>query len=287
MAKYIKTEYPYKLTSPNPLDIRKKVQTIADRDALVDNFQAYESLQTYVVEEKKWYEYNGTEWVIVGGSGGESTADEVSYVNDTVGSNNVEEALNKLIADYYYVKPSITSFTSNPIGGIFEIGTVISAPITFVWDYNKDITTQSLTDCILTDNTVRTASYDTDITSNKTFTLTASDDKNTISKTISYTFVNPYYVGVSDTDILDETGIKALTKKVEVKGNKTIDYTTSQSYMIFAYPSSYGNITKIIDKNGFDVTSSFVKSTVSVNGVDYFVYCSNKVTGTFKMTFSI
>ena len=228
-------------------------------------------------------QYNG---VAIGGEGGASTADAVEYVNDAVGSTNVEEALNKLISDYYYVKPSINSFTATPNGGIFEVGHVVSAPITFNWSYNKDITTQTLTDCTLADETVRTATYNTDITTDKTFTLTASDGKNNVSKSVSYTFVYPFYTGVSTTNTLTETDITALTKKVETKGNKTINYTTSQSYMVFAYPSSYGAIKSIIDQNGFNVTDSFVRNTVTVNSVEYYVYCSNQCSGSYSMKFN-
>ena len=213
-------------------------------------------------------------------------ANAVEYVNDTISSTNVEEALNKLIADFYYVAPSVTSFTASPSGGVFEVGTTITAPITFNWAYNKDITTQTLTGCSLADEIVRTATYDTDITANKTFTLSASDGKNNVSKSISYTFVYPYYVGVSTTDTLTETDITALTKKVETKGNKTINYTTTQSYMVFAYPVSYGAIKSIIDQNGFNVTDSFVRSTVTVNSVDYYVYCSNQCSGSYTMKFN-
>ena len=225
-------------------------------------------------------QYNG---ITIGGA---SAADAVTYENDTIGSTNVEEALNKLISDYYYVKPSINSFKATPAGGVFEVGTTITAPIAFNWSYNKDIKTQILTDCTLTDNTDRMATYDSDITSNKTFTLNASDGKNNVSKSVSYTFVNPYYVGVSSTDTLTETDIKALTKKVEAKGNKTINYTTSQSYMVFAYPSSYGAISSIIDQNGFNVTDSFVRNTVTVNSVEYYVYVSNQCSGTYTMKFN-
>ena len=228
-------------------------------------------------------QFNG---VTIGGEGGASTADAVAYSNDAISVTNVEEALNKLIADYYYVAPSVTSFTATPNGGIFEVGHVVSAPITFNWNYNKDITTQTLTDCTLTDNTIRTATYNSDITSNKTFTLNASDGKNNVSKSISYTFVSPYYTGVSTTNTLTETDIKALTKKVETKGNKTINYTTTQSYMVFAYPSSYGAISSIIDQNGFNVTDSFVRNTVTVNSVEYYVYCSNQCSGSYTMKFS-
>lgn len=68
MSNGIQADLGFELTTPNPLDTRKKVETIAERDALVTNFQAYESLRTYVVETKTWYEYNGTEWVIAGAS---------------------------------------------------------------------------------------------------------------------------------------------------------------------------------------------------------------------------
>ena len=227
-------------------------------------------------------QYNG---VTIGGAGGASTADAVEYVNDAISVTNVEDALNKLIADYYYVAPSITSFTATPAGGVFETGTVITAP-TFNWSYNKDIATQTLTDCTLTDETVRTATYDTDITTNKTFTLSASDGTNNVSKSISYTFVSPYYVGVSTTNTLTETDVIALTKKIETKGSKTINYTTSQSYMVFAYPSSYGAIKSVIDQNGFNVTDSFTQNTVAVNGVSYYVYVSNKCSGSYTMKFS-
>ena len=228
-------------------------------------------------------QYNG---VTIGGAGGASTADAVEYINDAISVTNVEEALNKLIADYYYVAPSVTSFTATPAGGTYEIGSTVKAPITFNWSYNKDITTQTLTDCTLTDNTIRTATYNSDITSNKTFTLNASDGKNNVSKSISYTFVSPYYTGVSTTNTLTETDIKALTKKVETKGNKTINYTTTQSYMVFAYPSSYGAISSIIDQNGFNVTDSFVRNTVTVNSVEYYVYCSNQCSGSYTMKFN-
>ncbi len=217
----------------------------------------------------------------------ELNSEKVKYSNDLLSDvTNVKQALDSILAKLYYVKPSINSFTASANGGVFELGTTITAPITFNWEYNKDITTQSLTDCTLADETVRTTTYDNDITTDKTFTLSASDGENTVSKSISYKFVTPYYVGVSITNTLTETEIMALTKKLETKGTKTVDYTTNQSYMVFAYPKSYGAISSVIDKNGFNVTDSFTKNTVSINSIDYYVYISNKTTGSFTMKFN-
>lgn len=65
----------FKVGSANPLDGKAKVQTIEERDALISEGLAYESLRTYVASEKKWYEYDGSTWNEItetGGSGGGS-----------------------------------------------------------------------------------------------------------------------------------------------------------------------------------------------------------------------
>lgn len=295
MGNFIQSDMGFLTKSPSPLDGKQEFATILEMKNFDTSWLGNTAMATCDEDGKLYvYNVNNTEndttgkWRVVatGSEGGASTADAVEYINDTISSTNVEEALNKLISDFYYVKPSINSFTASPNGGIFEVGTTITAPITFNWNYNKDITTQTLTDCILSDETVRTATYNSDITSNKTFTLNASDGQNNVSKSISYTFVYPYYTGVSTTDTLTETDIKALTKKVETKGNKTVNYTTSQSYMVFAYPSSYGAIKSIIDQNGFNVTDSFVRNTVTVNSVEYYVYISNQCSGVYTIKFN-
>ena len=217
----------------------------------------------------------------------ELNSEKVKYSNDLLSDvTNVKQALDSILAKLYYVKPSINSFTASANGGVSEVGTTITAPITFNWEYNKNITTQSLTDCTLADETVRIATYDSDITTDKTFTLSASDGENTVSKSISYKFVAPYYIGVSTTNTLTETEIIALTKKLETKGSKTVNYTTNQSYMVFAYPKSYGAINSIIDQNGFNVTDSFIQNTLTINSVEYYVYCSNQCSGLYTIKFN-
>ena len=57
--------------------------------------------------------------------------------------------------------------------------------------------------------------------------------------------------------------------------------------MLFAYPRSYGNLGKILDANSFDVTGTFVKSEVTVDGVAYYAYVNDPSTvASFKMTFN-
>jgi len=126
---------------------------------------------------------------------GGGSAEDVAYTNaEHTAWTNVKKALDGIINKVYYVKPSITSFVANPATTVYEIGQKVSS-IAFTWATNKDITTQSLTDCTLADATVRTATYDTEISSNKTFTLTVGDGENTDTKTFSVAFRNKIYYG--------------------------------------------------------------------------------------------
>ena len=286
MSEIKQTPFLFERLEPSPLDIDYKVETLTDLETLKSKKTTYEGMLTYCVEDSTLYIFNAIgEFEPVGGT---TTAENVTYQNDDYADlTNVKSVLDKLIEDVYYVNPEITSFTASTDGGIFEVGTTITAPVAFDWTYNKNISTQSLTDCTLTDNTDRTSTYNSDITSDKTFTLTASDGKENVTKSISYTFVNPYYIGVSYMNTLTEADITTLlTKKVEVKGSKTVTYDVSQSYMVFTYPIRYGAISSIIDQNGFNVTDSFTQNILTVNSVAYYVYVSNKCSGTYTMKFN-
>lgn len=89
-------------------------------------------------------------------------------------------------------------------------------------------------------------------------------------------FIQPYYYGKSaSSTIADFTG---LTKDVKAKGNKTYKFTTNNEYMVVAYDSSYGNLTSILDGNGFETIGGWTKSSITVDGFTYFVYVSNSPT---------
>ena len=112
------------------------------------------------------------------------------------------------------------------------------------------------------------------------------------SKAINFYYPSYYGITSESTTLnsLTESAIKGMTKKVEAKGDKTHTYTTEQQRMIYAYPKSYGELTSIVDMNGFNVTGSFEKKTISINTADgkqdYYVYMNNASTSTnFKITF--
>ena len=99
----------FDLGAKAPLDSRSVVNTIAERDAHVTNNRAYEGMIVYVIEDKKTYQYTGTEWKELVGSGentgeetpsygnanihiGEEAPSDTSYLwIDTSAPNNLEE----------------------------------------------------------------------------------------------------------------------------------------------------------------------------------------------------
>lgn len=96
----------------------------------------------------------------------------------------------------------------------------------------------------------------------------------TASKTV--TFIQPFYYGkTAGTSISDFTG---LTEDITAKGQKKYKFTTNNEHMVIAYDSSYGDLTSILDANGFEVISGWTKSTLTVDGFSYYVWIANLAT---------
>ena len=94
------------------------------------------------------------------------------------------------------------------------------------------------------------------------------------TNTITFTFVSPYYRGVTNEEITAAV-ITGLTEVVESKGNKEWAYTATAQHGIFAYPKSYGVLQHILDPNGYENISGWTRSEVTIDGTDYYVYRSD------------
>lgn len=104
----------------------------------------------------------------------------------------------------------------------------------------------------------------------------------TASTTVS--FIQPYYYGkTAGTSISDFTG---LTEDVKNKGNKTYKFTTNNEHMVIAYDKAHGNLTSIIDPNGFEVISGWTKSELTVGGFDYYVWIADSATTDTNASFT-
>ena len=89
-------------------------------------------------------------------------------------------------------------------------------------------------------------------------------------------FILPYYYGKSSTPTV--SSFTGLTKNVTAKGQKQFNFTTNNEYMVFAYDSSYGNLSSILDPNSFETISGWNKTTLTVDGFSYYVYVAKSAT---------
>ena len=182
---------------------------------------------------------------------------------------DVELALNALFDKVYYVKPTC-ALSADKKGGTFEMGTIISAPITFTWTTNKAITSQTLTGCTLADASVRTATYNTNVTSDKTFTLSVSDGENSASSSISYRFLNNVFWGsASAAETYDSAFIRALSNKKlasAVKGTYSFNIASGE-YGFWAVPSNMTISSVWI--GGFEVTVDDLGTVSYTNAQGY------------------
>lgn len=205
-----------------------------------------------------------------GGTGGSGTAEDTTYTNENFPQyDNVDLALDALFNKVYYVKPTC-SLSATPSGGTFEIGTAISAPITFTWTTNKDITSQTLTGCTLANASVRTATYNTNVTSDKTFTLSVSDGENSASSSVSYKFLNNIFWGSASTvETYDSTFISALSNKKlasVIKGTYSFNIASGE-YGFWAVPSNMTISSVWI--GGFEVTVDDLGTVSYTNAQGY------------------
>ena len=173
-----------------------------------------------------------------GGLGG--NAEDIGYDNESFPDyTNVDLALTALFNKVYYVKPTC-SLSASKSGGNFEMGTVITAPIVFTWTTNKPITSQTLTGFTLENAEVRTATYETDISADKTFTLSVSDGENSVSSSVSYKFMNNIFWGSAAAGTYDSAFINALSNKkltTSVKGTYSFNIAAGE-YGFWAVPSN-------------------------------------------------
>lgn len=121
---------------------------------------------------------------------------------------------------------------------------------------------------------------------NKTFTVKVSafDGKQTATETKTVTFIGKSYYGCVAEDITapTETDIKGLQFNT-LKNSKKLIYSEIQvdyGKVLYAYPASLGKLTKILDADGRDYTSSYTMSEVVVDGIDYYAYLLIDAMGT-------
>lgn len=179
------------------------------------------------------------------------TAENISY--ETSADSNItsiKDALDKLL----YVSLNISLSTSKTT---FEKGENINS-ITFNWSYNKSIVSQSFDGNTL-EKSVRTFTYNTPFNNNKSFKLVANDGKADFSKSISISFLNGRYWGVSNNSNYDSSFIKSLNKELNESRAKTFTVNCGvDQHIYYCFPSRLGTPTFTVGgfSGGFDKVES-------------------------------
>ena len=208
--------------------------------------------------------------------GGITFADFMNMLNYAASSVSLSTSAKKV---YETKVESISSIT-------FSISkTNKSFPITELYLYQGST---KISENIV-DETTFTYTPETPISNSTSFVLkgVTSEPKDVSSASISLSFYAPFYYGVSNKATLEEADIKALTKLIEGKGNKTFKFTGSAVYSVIAYPKSYGKFTSILDPNGFENLSAFKEPVVvTVNEIEYYVYVYSTVSTYDNTAFS-
>lgn len=266
-----------------------------------------------------YYDASNSKWVnALGNSSGGGSAeleDDVTAIGVSIGSVNdgdtllkglsftdfAKKILQKRIAPTY-VNPSVSlstdaksvlergtsativitpTFTQNDAGAVtgyelFRDGVPIYAD-TACSSYTDTISTLSGTSiqytCTVTyaDGTVKNDNMGDP---NTTGQILAGSITGTASK---INIALKYYYGNSATNTI--SSLSSLTGVLDTKKDLTLKFTANDEYLMLAYDSSYGDLSKIYDQNKFDNTSSWTATTLTIGAFTYNVYVTNnKVT---------
>ena len=262
----VSQDYLYLLNNGNGydiyiVDVDNIPVVIGDTTIDLSNYYDKTEIDTKFEEELGVEVLNTTAQTVKGainellGASGDS-AENVSYNNvDYPDITNVKTALDSIMAKIYYVDTAITSFTMTPSATTYEKGVSIPS-LTFNWTYNKEVVTQTLTDCVLADVSVRTATYNSPLTTTKTFTLTASDGTKSATRSITISFRDKvYFGGAAQPDSYDSTfvlGLATANFATAKKGTYSMNVGAGQ-YGYLAIPTSFGAIDSVWI-GGFEVT---------------------------------
>ena len=146
----------------------------------------------------------------------------------------VQDALDALL----YNAPVITDLRSS-YATLVEMGTIISS-VTFNWLYNKAITSQTFAGISL-DKNLRTYTYTKGIFGNTTLTLVGNDGKNNCSKSVTFTYANKVFYGVSSSTTYNAGLLNSLSYELSNSKGRMITVNPGESqHIIYAIPVRLG-----------------------------------------------
>ena len=212
-----------------------------------------------------------------------STDETLSVSGAAADAKVTGDRINELsaqIADILYEPIEITSF-KNSIGTM-EIGSTLDT-IILSWAINKEPTALAIEpydDELSLSKSGQVELTELGITSTTTWSITATDERNSTSKkSTTVNFYNGVYYGVAtEPDTYDDNFILGL--KRELRGNKlsSINVTAGEGqYIYYCLPVSYEKCTFTLGgfAGGFELADTIVFKNNSEFSEDYYIYKSS------------
>lgn len=207
------------------------------------------------------------------------------------------------VADFLYqmthpfVYPNL-SLTLTPPAGVYEKNTTLTFSKVVVnstkgtkpafekeepkiYINNSEVTTTDTTS-VTTDKMTYVREFATPQTIPGTSDVTVKAEVKVNDKTLkaetAYKFVYPMYIGSIEAAIVSsfQNDLFISNNKLVVeKSNQITTYNHDNKLTAFAYPASYGNLSQIVDQNGFDISGSFSSTNYVHDSIQYKVYYAN------------
>ncbi|MBB6003843.1 hypothetical protein [Arcicella rosea] len=185
--------------------------------------------------------------------------DDDEFLNKVSQLDSELDSIEDRLEDLEYLPIVINSFTNSI--NIVEKGSIINS-IVFNYSLNKTPSSLSIDNGIGAVTSNSFTKNGLNISVNTIFTLSASDEKNTVTKTSTIRFDNRMYYGSSPNTSFTNADILALQNSVLVNSkNRTVTINGNGEYPIIAYEASLGDATFIM--NGL-VNNGFVKTQQNI-----------------------
>ena len=187
------------------------------------------------------------------------------------------------IADLKYVEIAVNSFSASP--STAEMGSTVES-VALSWGTNKTPTALTL-DGESVDVAAISKTVTGKFTSNKTWTLKATDERNAVATgTVTLSFLNAVYYGVSNlTEITDDNGVLASFRdslKKNLRSGKLTSFSVnagSGEYIYYLLPKRMGTCS--FNVGGFDggFTLANTVNLINASGYteEYYIYRSDNV----------
>lgn len=225
----------------------------------------------------------------------------------TFANASIQSVLTNLL--YPYTAPS-KKIAIIPDGGVYELGSAVDIskvsvevepktnPITKIEIAlgNTIITSENVG--ATTENISKAYSYEEGearATSNSvvTATITEQGGQTSVITSSEFKFVYPIYAGAVSVEApINESLVKGVNKYIENRASKTSKtFDCNNERILFAYPASFGSLSRIDDENGFNILPTFTKYNVIItcldgSNVSYNVYVNEASTiSNFNITF--